>query len=143
MYQSARIAGVPVWFLESTPTEFWTWEAFDLFEAAMKAGIIGYAKLEEDYDYYIWKPGLLEGRRLTKGRLAYFCKRASRVLDLDQGSKTTWTPFEQMFWFKPKTMRLYLHNVEESNKNGTLDDPCIDEFFESYLKASTDTNIEL
>ena len=38
-----------------------------------------------------------------------------------------------MFGFKPKTMRGYLHNVEERSDSGKLEDPGIDAFFKSVI----------
>lgn len=70
------------------PREFWTPEARMLFWKAIEAGFIG------------WYPELdiLEaGRGITKGQLAYWCKRASTYLGLDRGKTTSWKPFEVYF----------------------------------------------
>lgn len=140
-YEALQVLGLPDTYLAVTPAELWTREAFDLFKAAQEAGII---ELCWELDCWTAGPGLppaklaadlnndipkLHPERITKGRLAYFCKRACWRLHLNNGAHTNWLPFEAMFNYKPGTMRRYLHNVEE--RYGSLEDPYIDAFFES------------
>ena len=130
LFFAARLEGVPVWFIRATPSDLWTAGAFYLFDAAQKAGIISYNEIEHE-----WTAGTGAPIKITKGRLAYFCKRASRALNLNNGAHTNWLPFEIVFGYEYQTMRLYLHNVEESSKSKRLEDPFIDAFFEALEKA--------
>lgn len=148
--EAARQAtGLPESYLLITPSAFWTPEAFNLFREAHAAGII---ECVWELDTWGRGPGKpLEALRadlnsdqyaapsqITKGQLAYFCKRASLRLHLNNGAHTNWRPFEQMFGFAPGTMRRYLHNVEERDREPEmttkgqykLKDPYIDAFFD-------------
>ena len=140
------ILGLPEWYVLNTPAAFWTGEAFALFQAARRAGIIDFDSQFSD----TWGRGLgippqeLKQRRntdtysptyerlITQGQLAYFCQRACKRLHLNQGAHTNWAPFEAMFNYRPKTLRRYLHNVEERHPNGLQADPLIDRFFNDY-----------
>ena len=133
---NARLQGVPVWFIRATIMNFWNADAFALFGAAQMAGIISY-----DEDERTWIAGSRTAPKITKGRLAYFCKRASRALNLNNGAHTNWKPFEWLFNYKPKTMRLYLHNVEECSKSKLLEDSFIDGFFDN-LEANMEAFIQ-
>ncbi len=136
-----QIIGLPEAYLLITPETFWTQEAFNLFQEAKAAGII---EIVWELDTWGRGPGKRPDKLLadlnsdkyipptpiTKGQLAYFCKRACWRLHLNQGAHTNWWPFEQMFGFAPGTMRRYLHNVEERSASGKLEDPYIDAFFD-------------
>ena len=117
------VEGLPEGFVQHTPADFWTREAFALFQAAARAGIIAFDDLAASWT---------AGPNYTKAALAYFCKRASKRLHLNNGAQTNWAPFESMFHFKPKTLRRYLHNVQERNPEGRQADTLIDTFFEQY-----------
>ena len=136
------VEGLPEWYVQNTPAEFWTGEAFALFQAARQAGIIQFEGQFSDR----W----LAGPNYPKAALAYFCKRASRALHLNQGSRTNWQPFEQMFnpgslrWPADEAdtppehhpaapLRLCLHNLEESGGQESKKD-YIDRFFNERAK---------
>ena len=141
------ILGLPEWYVQHTPADFWTGEAFALFQAARQAGIIYFdgeysdtwgrglgrplQELAQLRNTDTYNPALIE-RPITQGQLAYFCQRASKRLHLNQGSRTNWRPFETMFHYPPKTLRRYLHNVEERHPQGRREDPYIDRFFNEY-----------
>lgn len=125
--EAIYIAGLPEVYLQHTPAEFWSREAFDLFQAASGAGIIAFDDLADTWT---------TGANYSKAALAYFCKRASKALHLNQGSHTYWPPFERMFnrgnMGHPATpLRLALHNLEESAGQEALKDR-IDKFFTDY-----------
>ena len=142
VYEAMQATGLPEYYLRTTHPELWTWEAFNLFQEAQAAGIICFEGAFTD----TWRPGPgkpLESLQadlnsdsytppspITKGQLAYFCKRASKRLHLNKGCHTNWAPFEFTFDYKPKTMRRYLHNVEERGQATRLEDPYIDAFFD-------------
>lgn len=145
-WEAIALEGLPEWYTRNTPAEFWTREAFALFESARQAGIIFF-----DWEYSeTWCRGLGKPQRdlnelrntdtynpeferpITQGQLSYFCRRASKRLHLNNGAHTNWGPFERMFGYKPKTLRRYLHNVEERSQRGALEDALIDKFFNEY-----------
>lgn len=144
LFDTMQATGLPESYLLNTPQAFWTREAFNLFQAAREAGIIAWIWQADKWDR---GPGISRAdqlaqlnrdlyrkpRPITKGQLAYFCKNACRRLHLNKGAQTQWEPFEEMFGFKPKTMRGYLHNVEERSDSGKLEDPGIDAFFKSVI----------
>ena len=134
-----QTTGLPEAYLLITPEAFWTREAFNLFQQAQAEGIItcvweldtwgrGPGKRLEDLRADLNSDKYIPPAPITKGQLAYFCKRACRRLHLNQGAHTNWRPFEQMFGFAPGTMRRYLHNLDE--RYGKLEDPAIDKFFD-------------
>ena len=144
--EAIKVLGLPEWYAFSVPAVLRTREAFALFLAAEKAGIIFYeGEYSDSWGRGLGRP-LQETKRLrntdtynpeferpiTLGQLAYFCKRASKRLHLNNGAQTNWAPFESMFHFKPKTLRRYLHNVQERNPEGRQADTLIDTFFEQY-----------
>ena len=127
-YEALTIKGLPDWYVEFTPAAFWTLEAFGLFEAARKAHIIAF-----DEYFYTWTAG----PEIPKAVLAYFCKRASKQLDLNKHSHTNWKPFETMFNsgsydYTPGPLRLCLHDLEF--QGGKKDR--IDRFFTAFAASS-------
>ena len=111
-------------YLFITPREFWTPEAFTLFNAARKAGIIYFDSATTDR----W----LQRERIGKAGLAYFCKRASKYLRLNKGSHTNWKPLEKMFNSTPPAapLRLSLHLLDESAGQEAVKER-IDKFFDT------------
>lgn len=145
LQEAIYIEGLPEWYTNFTPADFWTGEAFALFDAARRAGIIAFDTLT-----YSWTAG----RNYPKGALAYFCQKASKCLHLNKGAHTYWKPFETMFnpgglcWpddaadtrpeyrHRPAApLRLSLHNLDESAGQEALRSR-IDSFFESYAPAA-------
>ena len=137
--QALYVEGLPEGFVQHTPADFWTREAFALFQAATRAGIIAFDDLADSWT---------AGPNYPKAALAYFCKRASKALHLNQGSRTYWRPFEIMFnpgglrWpddaadtppeHQPAApLRLARHNLEESAGQEALK-ARIDKFFTDY-----------
>lgn len=117
------------------PREFWTPEARRLFKAAEEAGIIVWCPETDRY---------LKGENLTKGQLAYWCKKASSYLGLDRGLETCWAPFERVFGTLPgrdlisgepikgsNPLRFTLHNLKESAGEDGAYRASIDDFFET------------
>lgn len=122
IWEAIQIEGLPDWYVEITPAEFWTRGAFDLFQAAEQAGLI---RFDSDYSFS-WTAGA----NMSKAALAYFCKRASRQLRLNRGSHTNWQPFEIMFNPQGNPLRLNLHTLDYSGQEIKKDQ--IDRFFDSY-----------
>lgn len=129
-YEALTTEGLPEWYVEFTPAAFWSQEAFNLFEAAREAGIIDF----EQYNY-TWT----KGPKMPRAGLAYFCKKASRLLHLNKGSHTNWKPFEVMFNSgyekKPTPLRLILHDLEFQDEKKEK----IDRFFAGYDKEQGTT----
>ena len=137
--------GLPEGYVLTTPADFWTPEAFALFQAASRAGIIAFDDLADRWSRGLGRP-LQELKELRNtdtynpayerpiihGQLAYFCQRASKRLHLNNGAHTNWGPFEKMFGYKPKALRGYLHNRVERSPQGRLEDRLIDTFFDEY-----------
>lgn len=137
LQEAIYIEGLPEWYTQATPADFWTGEAFALFKAAQLAGIIVFDSLADSWT---------AGPGLPKGALAYFCKLASKRLHLNNGAHTNWQPFEIMFnpgslcWQESDSgpqprpaapLRLALHNLQESSAQEALQGR-IDRFFEGY-----------
>jgi len=140
--QALYVEGLPEEYLQHTPADFWTREAFALFQAAARAGIIAFDDLADTWT---------AGPTYPKAALAYFCQRASRALHLNKGAQTNWGPFERMFnpgslcwpgWpndaadtppeYHPAApLRLCLHNLEESAGQESKK-AFIDKFFTEY-----------
>ena len=141
LQEAIYIEGLPEWYTQTTPADFWTGEAFALFSAAQQAKIITYDTIADSWT---------AGPNIGKGALAYFCQKASKCLHLNKGAHTNWGPFETMFnpgslrWpesgptgqAQPENrpaapLRLSLHNLQESagqeSKQGL-----IDAFFNDY-----------
>ena len=145
-WEAVELIGLPEWYVRNTPSEFWTREALTLFQAAEQAGIIFFdgeysetwcrglglplQELKERRNKDIYNPDY--ERPIIHGQLAYFCLRASKRLHLNKGSHTNWRPFERMFHYRAKTLRSYLHNLEERSQQGRLEDRLIDTFFNEY-----------
>ena len=104
--------GLPEWYIENTPGELWTKEAFDLFQAARKRRYIGY-----DFAHDCWH----RGRGIPKAGLAYFCKRASSYLRLTNGCHAYWKPFEWMFNYGRNPLRKSLFNLEGEGASDKLE----------------------
>ena len=147
LQEAIYIEGLPELYIQRTPADFWTREAFALFKAAQLAGLIAFDDLADSWT---------AGPGLPKGALAYFCKKASKRLHLNNGAHTNWKPFETMFnrgslcWpesdsaeeaqpeqaaqpqLRPAApLRLSLHNLQESEGQEALQGR-IDKFFEDY-----------
>ena len=118
-------------YLHITPREFWTPEAFALFNAAKRAGLIFFDWELSDR----WKPR----EKIGKAGLAYFCKRASKYLRLNNGSHTNWKPFEKMFNSQPPAapLRLCLHLLDESAGQEAVKER-IDKFFNTLNDNSNE-----
>lgn len=147
LQEAIYIEGLPDWYTGSAPADFWTREAFALFEAARQEGLIDFDSTYSDS----WTAG----PNIPKGALAYFCQKASRCLHLNKGAHTNWKPFERMFnrgslcWPESDTtgqaqpelrpaapLRLSLHNLEESAGQEALRSR-IDEFFTRYANGNS------
>ena len=109
------------------PRIFHTAEARHLFAEAEKAGIILYYP---ELEIYGCGPGI------TKGQLAYWCKKASAYLGIDRGGNTNWKPFAVVFHYPGKPLRNDLHSVGFYSQDPfkqpreDLTDP-IDKFFKA------------
>ena len=141
--EAVYILGLPEWYTQFTPADFWTREAFNLFQSAKQAGIITFEGEITDS----WTAG----PNIPKAGLAYFCKRACRLLHLNKGAHTNWKPFELMFnpgglyWADDPAapwehhpaapLRLCLHDLEESEGYENLKER-IDSFFDSYAATT-------
>lgn len=121
LQEAIYIEGLPEWYTQATPADFWTGEAFALFKAAQLAGLIAFDDLTDSWT---------AGPRLPKGALAYFCKLASKRLHLNNGAHTNWRPFEIMFCpgEGKRPLSRCLHNLQESNAQEELQGR-IDRFF--------------
>ncbi len=127
------------------PYEFYTPKAVELFKAACKADLLFYNDMGSDR----YEPNREKGLR-TKGMVAYFCKRASTYLGLDNSKgkgkkegRTNWAPFEQYFNDRnkepTKALRISLHNLI----NGPREDKeKIDAFFDK-LEAPASDNADM
>ena len=129
--EAVHVHGLPDWYIENTPREFWTPEAFTLFNAARKVGIIYFDSATTDR----W----LQRKRIGKAGLAYFCMRASKYLHLNNGSHTNWKPFEKMFNSQPPAapLRLCLHLLDESAGQEAVKER-IDKFFNTLNDNSNE-----
>lgn len=126
LQEAIYIEGLPEWYTQATPADFWTGEAFALFEAARLAGIIAFDSLADSWT---------AGPNIPKAALAYFCKMACKRLHLNNGAHTNWQPFEAMFnsgFAAPSgPLRLCLHNLQESEGQESKQRN-IDTFFNEY-----------
>lgn len=77
-------------FVRDLPPELLLYKAQDLFLAAMEYGFF-YWDSEDTAEP--WKP--LPG--ITRGQIAYWCKKASTYLGLDKRQSTNWALFERVF----------------------------------------------
>ena len=105
LYFAARLEGVPVWFIRATPSDLWTAGAFYLFDAAQKAGIISYNEIERE-----WTAGTGAPKKITKGRLAYFCVGAMRDIFQQVG-----LGFQELYNLGPDQEVPYLTYEQWSN----------------------------
>jgi len=130
-------------YLGFVPDQFLTDKATDLLDAAQAAGLIeSYEPIENDFlgngDLVIcWRRG---SQLSSNGQLAYFCKEASTYLGFDRVLDTSWRPFEDLFNFKPRSMKNALHSIKDDDDSRKYKPECIakiDAFFGELKKDNT------
>lgn len=97
---------------EIVPPSLQSKKARLLFEEAVKAGLLYY---DPDFNFF------LPADTITKPQLAYWCKRASTYLGIDNGRmqktnkpRTRWAPFDALFGYSDRRpLRATMHNIEE------------------------------